>query len=885
MEKNNFIKTFFINAGIILFIASLVLSSFSGLVFAETDTVKTLKTQKIESGVSIGKVNLNLPLASAMTVNVNDPDNPYVMIADGNALKVVYKNNTVFEDKNIFRSFLSMAVCGSDIYVLDTAGYRLLTFSLDSSGAVQNLNEISLDFMAYDIFSAEGRICLLTSKGVCEYEDAEQFTEILNYNFDLPQKLAFIGSDYYIFADNVIYTYNTENAVLTKTAKNLLNLGAVEVDENYLYIADNSYYQNKGLIVFRRSNLELICSYGLSSYSVSPLSGQLFKIEDISIYNGNLIITDSFAKNVQSFYMNNRNLLTVGSFSLFSFGGNEGMLNNPQSAAAYDGTVYIADTFNNRLQTWSVSSGNVKISVKNTVAGEDITAPENICANGETVFSIDENKIALIDSEGNEFVYSHVLNNTSDVFGDIIDLKITFEGDVYAADSKNRILVKRAGSEGFTVLCQVNSPKAIAVGYYAATIYVLTSDGVNIYDNSGSLLSAYDSENRVKELSFKFSKLMENSVNITDIDVDFYGNIYLLNGSHKNSENKIITAVYKAERINYEYVLVDSFETSLSVTSVNFDENYDLYLTSSMESSVYKVLRDDIGAMNYDSSTQIDPPELKCVIPAVVDVNYAIVYPRPGSAEGPVIHEGTSVLILSDNIENYPEYNFIYYNGKTGYVRKSAVVSGSPVNNLKEIPEKTLDFDKAVVLFGNDGNTVKMLKYPSAEESAPFVCYLPKQTVVKIVSDVADYNDNGVYFYKIEYDGTIGYVARYNVTPYSSSTENVEWKPDAKVNTGSDDSVVYIYYNKDDTTSAIYPALKNGDRVRLVEKFSRKNEWTLVEINNNGVLVQGYIKTSYLITDSQNTTELVLGISIPTVGLAAGSIVLIAKKRKSSAVS
>ncbi len=880
MKNSKFLCSFCGRLLIIAFVCVLILPIFCGFSSAEENITSELKANKVESGASIGKVNLNTPLSSLMLLNPADPDNPYVLIADGNALKVVYKNNTVYEDKNLFRSFISMTVSQGNVYALDTAGYRLCVFSVDSSGCVQNFTEIDLDFMAYDIFSSEGKICLLTVQGIDCLSSDKTFTQILEYNFDLPQKLAFYGGNYYIFADNVIYVYNEETAILTKTDKSFLNLAAVDVDENYLYIADNSYYQNKGLIVLRRSDFEFICSYELSSFTSSPVSGQLFKIEDISIYNKDIIVTDSLAKNVQSFYMNNRNLLESGSFALFSFGGNEGMLNNPQSSVGFENTVYIADTFNNRIQLWSSSTGSLNVSVKTTVAGQNIVSPKNICVNGSVVFSFNDNLIAEITKEGEERVYSHIQNNVNDTFGNILDIKITYDGNIYAIDSKNRILIKRFDSEGFTVLCQVSSPKALSVGYYGATIYVLTQDGVNIYDNSGVLLSAYDSNNQIKELSFKFSKFFDSSVNITDIAVDFYGNIFLLNSSHQNSENKIINALYKLERLNYEYTLVNIYETSLSVNSVNFDENYDMYLTSSMESSVYKVLRNDINAMNYSSSTEIEPPDTECVIPSTVDVDHAIVYHHPGSAEGPVIYEGTAVLILSQNIENYPEYNYIYYNGNYGYIRKTTIISGSQVNILKNSQEKELSFSQAVVLFGNDGNTVKMLKYPSASENAPFICYLPKQTVVKVISDVADYSDSGVYFYKVEYDNTIGYVARYNVTPYSSASEDVNWTSNAKIKTSSNEETVFMYYNKDDTTSAIYPALKDGERVRIVDKFSRKNEWTLIEVNNNGVLVQGYIKTIYIVTDNQNTTELILGISIPAVGLAAGSIVLISKRKK-----
>ncbi len=107
---------------------------------------------------------------------------------------------------------------------------------------------------------------------------------------------------------------------------------------------------------------------------------------------------------VQSIGLSSSAVTTLVGRGLFDFGdvdgpGSAATLQHPQGVAYVDGTLFVADTYNNKLKTVDCNSGNVR-----TVAGSGrigmldgpganarLAGPSGLCALGETIYLADTN--------------------------------------------------------------------------------------------------------------------------------------------------------------------------------------------------------------------------------------------------------------------------------------------------------------------------------------------------------------------------------------------------------------------------------------------------------------------------------------------------------------
>lgn len=214
----------------------------------------------------------------------------------------------------------------------------------------------------------------------------------------------------------------------------------IAVDDAYVYVADTWNHRIQkftldGELVTTFGQLGMLAELGPDS------GGYFFGPRSIALLSDDrLAITDTGNHRIQIFDRDGNFLSSAG-----SQGPQPGQVNEPVGLAAHDGAVYLADTWNARVQLFSEDFVPLLQWPIDGWEGESTENKPYLAVDGEgRVFASDpENqRILIFDAEGSYLGRFGQEGTSADRFGLPNGVAVDGEGNVYVADARNNRVVR-----------------------------------------------------------------------------------------------------------------------------------------------------------------------------------------------------------------------------------------------------------------------------------------------------------------------------------------------------------------------------------------------------------------------------------------------------------
>lgn len=563
--------------------------------------------------------------------------------------------------------------------------------------------------------------------------------------------------------------------------------------------------------------------------------GQVKRLTSFDIYQDKIIICDENpqSNSIQSFRLTENQELIFDKLLVASSGADSDRLYLPSDLSLSNHTpsqyfLYIADFGNNRIQRKDLTTGENSKSI-------DISSPKQIeMSTLGQIYITTSNAIQYYETE----------DTTSPTIIDITDFKIcsskaTCKNEFYSLDAKNNLLLRYNKS--------INSLDTI-----------LTFNDLDILDNSKLLASVSGntlfllSDNSIYSIHLdnkntNHDKILQISdKNIVDFDIDYKNNLFCLLekdgeysivqyssniltktldlgfGNYNSLTLDVINGVFYS--IDNKYNKIIKIKTSNFVNSLEFYENNNDFrqnpaLTGANIARVTQNTQTFLYPFNISPSLKLDKDDLVIVLKYQTEENHNFAY-----------------IMVS----NKQDKNMLVY-----------------IENLylEEVQDTPLDFEEITV---TANHTTYLYYLPTGldfEDNRN--CALENQIVsryqkFRVIGNACGYKDfENMSYYTVQLqNGEIAYIKQRYAQNSDTLVVSLTIQPNAKVQKILQSDRIYIYEYDSESNQYIktLTELKDNQEIELVEKFDTNNEYLLIKyINDQNVLVQGYVPTKYII--------------------------------------
>ena len=829
---------------------------------------------------------------------VESGGNKTVYAADGYLGVLTSKNGGALKQLDAFKGaggdYKTVFVYGEIIITLN--GGKLAFYDDDGpAAAVNNSGLPSLLSQAFSDIALDGDI-LWAAQGGSLYK----------------MEIAAAGGTLTI-AQNTIYNTGVNNIVCVEPADGKILLAANNPSRTgslYLYdfaaaafisgfperINDIAFFREKGKPFAAASYQDTLAAINLSDGGIKtftpapalPLSGGGIKAASFLYARyDELYVCDDISRAAVIFGLPD---LAFKELLFASSGGEPGRLQRAEGAAAWDDKLFIADTWNGRIQVWGADGGLTEFGggglIRPTAAAVDALG---------RVYAVDNHRRVLkFDADYKYVSASEDIIPKGGAAAYITGIAAAADGRIYISDNANNMIW--AADEGLA-FCEYfdlggEKPVAVCASLNRNALYVLNGGGgiARLDKDAGETVTRADINKGAAALDID---------GITAFAADCRNNILALQTDGGAQTLKILRleengAGYSAAGtftmpLNYQYDMYGITHMAFSPLTGN------IYLTDALKSCVYTISPDDTGAewlsadykgpVNYADNTALDAGKYK-VAPLTLQ---AALYDLPAASKASeILPRGTETVVLRRTLDGNDYYSFIYlpYLNKAGYVLKALLPAetdpGFVGGYLGDDPPPFTDgrvFAAAPVykfpgrlspkIHGGDGKELSLVK----DSRVTLVPY----------SKAADCGPEKWYCIALD-GGKIGFVNVLNITTsvYRPTTDIL--KTNADIVKSAADGGAFMY-KKDGTDyySMNVPPLKDGDRVQVVGKFRANNKYTEVIYQDDLGLAQGYVLTKYIKYDTATNLQwIMLGLLLGLAAVIGAGVYLIRRRKARS---
>ena len=454
-------------------------------------------------------------------------------------------------------------------------------------------------------------------------------------------------------------------------------------------------------------------------------------------------------------------------------------------------------------------------------------------------------------------------------FGQIVDIAITLNGDIYLLDSTGKILQKTAESNRFIEYCdlstfsiQIDEQSRISIGLDGNKLVI--SSGTNIYDITQT--SAVISTN------FAIPMISDN---IQDILIDHTNCLYVLTSGQQSQ-------IIKCNDQEYQSITLPEQCNNATAFCINADngDTYILTPTAIIRATVsdgfFNSLQDetipvDINTYSPDSPLQV----LKLTSDATV-YNYANYLVTLGT-----LIAGDEVVLLDSQNE---EFYFVLItnmgeNNVTGFIKKSCagIVSTTPAREQCRLILNSANIYAIPSSLPNTSATA-----PRIVDTISKLDQNNEYTIVTpIDSAILPKDSNNITFVPITYNDNgeqkFGYIDSNLIIEASQTTLD-----DAFVTNATTRGDIEVY--SDDTLSTVLTELSKGTKVNVV---SINNDVCQIEWQIDGVTMTGYVSHKY-IDDGKFSNLQIVGLSVMCIAIVCAILMIVSihyRKKKAQQIN
>ena len=504
--------------------------------------------------------------------------------------------------------------------------------------------------------------------------------------------------------------------------------------------------------------------------------------------------------------------------SLCSKSALTGRFDTPVDVYNHTGSIAVADYNNDRVQ---IFKANGSISQINATKPKSVAIGTNIVIASDTSIYVYETDTTYTSCDDKDF------SGLDDV---VVDCNDT----IYAIDkNNNRVVYKDKSSDVFKTFI-TTAPQAIAVAPHGSVLYCLYSNSIYAYDNGARLIF--------------ITQGMPSITNAT-MDVDATGNAFILAGT--------TLYTYKRTLTGFELISTDTLNLASSgARKITVSSDGEVLLVDGARHQIFEI--ENTVAKSYTPTNTDDSVYQKETLSTAVQLvtveNDTFIYDDAHNYETTrIVKADTSLVLLSNTPVG--EFYYVYADGPA-YL---------PIDKATLITPTIHEYN-ALSLHNN----TPLYKYPILKEEFKLLS-VNKDASFKVVSNVEEFDWEGLYWSQIEYNGKIYYVTRNNVglAPVDRVVDH-GW---AKLHSSVVGQKIKVYALSDDKSSVI-GEYADGTEVKLLSKIDEASSYTQIQIGDE----IGYVKTSELTTGGMTTAQIVILILILLGGTASVTILVISRK-------
>ena len=606
-------------------------------------------------------------------------------------------------------------------------------------------------------------------------------------------------------------------------------------------------------------------------------------------HNGGLYVCDADTRAAAVF---NLPELTFKELLFVSSGDAPGLLKNAEGCCAWDDKLFIADTWNGRIQVWGAGGG---ITV---FGGGGLIRPTAVTVDAlGRVYAVDDHKRVLkYDAAYNYVLTSGDIIPQSGNAAYITGIAAAADGRIYISDSKNNMIWAADDGLVFGVYYDdfaVRKPVAVCASFNRNALYVLKdngavemltppkppaqplkADGIEIYPGAGGA-----------EIITAFAADCQNNILILQTeDAGETITIVKLEAADPNDPDVYSAAAAFPLPLDYEYAAYNITHMSFSPVTGN------IYLTDALKSRVYTLPPDETAALGAKWLSPADYiPPVKYADNTALDAgkyktaplnSEALLYELPtASKASEVLPRGTNAVVLYRDYNGF--YSFVYLPAldKAGYVLTVLLGGDNPADAPLFTDGRIFNDNTPVYKFpsgfapkvhGGDGKALSFSK--------------DKRVTLAPYSKAADVGPER--WYCIELDGgKIGFVNVLNVANYKYQPTTSILKTNADiVKSAADGGAVMHEKDGGDYNPMSVPPLKDGDRVKIAGRFKANKKYTEIIYQDADLgLIQGYVLTKYIKYDTATNLQwLMLGLLLALAAVAVFIVYLVRRGKSRS---
>lgn len=722
-----------------------------------------------------------------------------VAISDGYTAALDCENGKVLADGDKTLNF-AVGSGSTGVYLASTTmlmSYSDGTFkAADLSAATPALATVTFPSMSkVSYVTADGGKFYAHDDGTVRVYDAD-FTLLNTYTDSV-----FAGKPVLVANGGKIYLYNVEYgvkkyAVYDEATGNSQKSNS-EISAASAAIGDVIYVHNTtSVVAVSKTDGSVLFDTEITSKNFSACSDKLL------VANG----ADGYS--LYSLDLSNNKIDLSAEYSMK--GESLNRLNNPSDVTFSGGQTVVADTDKDRVLFFGESTYAVTVA-----------KPIALAAGKNRLYAASSSTLYVIENKQISAQYTAV---------NIID--VAYLDKLYVLTG-NGLYTLLGGS--LEKLCDLDGGVAVSTADDGAYLYVLTSDGLNIYDKSGN--TVFD------------------GIAVTDgVDctVDYCSNVYVLKSDgkvYKYSVNENVTATYTSaptptpDVITFENALYDGTANSVTL------DGKDLYFTAN-ECLLGKA---DVSASTKTDFTSTALPDVSASQLNAYSLSSATAaYAEPKRFDTALIIPANAKLLVYDVQSGVNGFYYAIYEGKTLFV----------LDNGADTALTPTSVSKQYVTV----NETKLYTYPDSENFTT----LERGKVITIADDASNI-DGGKWFRTVS-DGKYYYVLRSDVEEYVQTEDggNTAKTVYGKAKASRAGGTVNVYYSAD-TSSSVVVSVTDGTEFVILETL---DGYYKVKCGD----YVGYVLSEHVLLDGLTTVQIV-AIVLSVIVIVAGTAIFLLTKR------
>ncbi len=769
-------------------IFSLLIASVCALnfvtVFAE-DPITVTRVETDESSIKY----MHFSNVTALAVSSDS-----FFIANGSNVDQVSKTDFAVTPLNPFSSDVKKMI-----------HYNGYLFTLTQEGIYKDGVSIVDKSDIVDFSVANGIVYACIGDTLYAYNDIG--TELNSYSHTAPlYSVATFGTSIYLTCDNEILP-DLKNIVKVKYYVDTFT------NEGVAYEGISSI---KDVVAISENALVILDGDGISLYDVFGgglfISGTIYGKYKYISYDGEFIYAVTSLNSIEkiSATFDSRTVITASAHTA------NGFYFAPSGISSRRNKIFVADTYNDRIAI-------IEENLTSYILG-DISRPTAVVSdyNGDVYVAHSRYKIGKYALDGSTI---QQINYDATVLLDVVDLKITSNGIVYALSADNKIYVIENGE-----LKYLTDGIAFDVSPTTDELYYAYQGKIMVYGETPTEVCSY------------------TEVGISGMFIDHNDVAYVLSGMQISTYKSGVTTAVKT----YDVTANGSKFTSIIMNTTTFLYDYgDVLLTDTLTHTVKRIQGSLLG-VNDGFAPKTDLDDLPDTLaPTPTNDSNRIIYKLDTSAEvyPQPVEINANVVLSKDMRVIIPQFNandkFTYIiadnilggtnaDAIAGYVYTSTI-NPTPLPYTSSHPETCYNYIQNVAIYKYPTRNSPIVEgFASLEKDTGLIL---KDFVYTTKNDVNTYGyvDNYVDFitwYRVSY-GANGEYEGYVTSDYISLRQSVEDPtvyPRINAKIVGSSALTYIK-NADGTFSIIedMPAIEVGTKVEVVGTFDSSEPYTKIK--------------------------------------------------------